>query len=81
MPMHLSRPFIQQCYIGRPLESDDVVADLLRRQSWRYRGLDEVKVKRRMLGYLSRRGYDRELANRAAGKIWQEIRDNDIAGD
>ena len=63
------------------LESDAVVVDLLRRQSWRYRGLDELKVKRRMLGYLCRRGYDRDLANRAAGQIWQEIRDNEIAGD
>ena len=63
------------------LESDAVVADLLRRQCWRYRGVDEVKAKRRMLGYLSRRGYDRELANRAAGQVWQEIRNDDIAGD
>ena len=63
------------------LESGEVVADLLRRQQWRYRGLDQVTARRRMLGYLSRRGYDRETAESAVQQVWEEIQDNDVAGD
>ncbi len=63
------------------LESGEVVADLLRRQQWRYRGLDQVTARRRMLGYLSRRGYDRETADSAVQQVWEEIQDNDVAGD
>ena len=63
------------------LESGEVVADLLRRQQWRYRGLDQATARRRMLGYLSRRGYDRETAASAVKQVWEEIQDNDIAGD
>ena len=63
------------------LESGEVVVDLLRRQQWRYRGLDQVTARRRMLGYLSRRGYDRETADSAVQQVWEEIQDNDVAGD
>ena len=63
------------------LESDTAVADLLRRQSWRYRGLDQVKAMRRMLDYLSRRGYGREMANRAVRQVWQEMQEDDVAGN
>ena len=63
------------------LESGSAALKLLSRQQWRYRELDELKAKRRMLGLLARRGYDRELAFKAVEQVWEEIQRNDVEGD
>ena len=63
------------------LDSGSAALKLLSRQQWRYRELDELKAKRRMLGLLARRGYDRELAFKAVEQVWEEIQRNDVEGD
>ena len=63
------------------LASGSAALKLLRRQQWRFRALDEHKAKRRMLGLLARRGYDRELAFKAVEQVWEEIQRNDVEGD
>ena len=55
------------------LESESAVVGLLVRQCWRYAGLEEQKAKRRMFGYLSRRGYDMELAKKAVDQVWEKM--------
>ena len=63
------------------LESGTAAAKLLRRQLWRYNGLDERKAKRRMLGLLARRGYEQELALKTVEQVWEEMQSNDLERD
>ena len=63
------------------LESGSAAVNLLSRQQWRYRELDESKAKRRMLGLLARRGYNQELAFKAVEQVWEEMQRNDLEGD
>jgi regulatory protein len=58
-------------FAGR-LDSDDTAAGLLRRQRWRYAGLDQTAARRRMLGFLARRGYAPEAAWKAIDQVWEE---------
>ncbi len=57
------------------LDSGERAVDLLAKQAWRYRGLEAEKAKRRMLGFLARRGYDAESARAAVETVWQELTD------
>ena len=57
------------------LDSSERAVDLLAKQAWRYRGLEAEKAKRRMLGFLARRGYDAESARTAVETVWQELTD------
>ena len=52
--------------------SEASAVDLLRQQGGRYRGLDEDRARRRMLGLLARRGFDPETASGAVERIRQE---------
>jgi regulatory protein len=63
------------------LDSDETAASLLRRQRWRFAGVEEVKAKRRMLGLLARRGYAQETAQKAVETVWEEFRKHDLEGD
>jgi regulatory protein len=58
-------------FAGR-LDAADAAAGLLRRQRWRYAGLDPTAARRRMLGFLARRGYESELAWKAIDQVWEE---------
>ena len=49
--------------------------ELLGKQAWRYRGLERDKAKRRMLGFLARRGDDADMARKAVDQVWQELAD------
>lgn len=62
------------------LNSDVRAVELLNKQAWRYRGLPPDKAKRRMLGFLARRGCDGEMARAAVQQVWQELAD-EVAGD
>ncbi|MFL2542132.1 MAG: regulatory protein RecX [Candidatus Latescibacterota bacterium] len=57
------------------LDSEERATELLGKQAWRYRGLERDKAKRRMLGFLARRGYDAQMAMSAVDKVWQEIQE------
>lgn len=57
------------------LDSEERAVGLLGKQAWRYRGLERDKAKRRMLGFLARRGYDSQMARSAVEKVWQELQD------
>jgi regulatory protein len=57
------------------LDSEERAMGLLGKQAWRYRGLERDKAKRRMLGFLARRGYDAQMARSAVDKVWQELED------
>ena len=57
------------------LDSNERAVELLGKQAWRYRGLDCNKAKRRMLGFLARRGYDADMARKAVDHVWQELAD------
>jgi len=63
------------------LDSTKAAVALLRRQRGRYAGLEETKAKRRMLGFLARRGYEPETAREAVEAIWRELQENDREGD
>ena len=62
------------------LDSGDRAVELLSKQAWRYRGLAADKAKRRMLGFLARRGCDQEMARAAVEQVWQELAD-EVEGD
>ena len=62
------------------LESGERAAELLSKQAWRYQGLAPDKAKRRMLGFLARRGCDLEMARAAVEQVWQELA-NEVEGD
>ena len=62
------------------LDSGDRAVELLNKQAWRYRGLAADKAKRRMLGFLARRGCDQEMARAAVEQVWQELAD-EVEGD
>jgi regulatory protein len=66
---------------GAVLDSAETAKELLRRQSRRYAGLDEVKARRRMFGFLARRGYDQDTVQAAVDAVWKELRRDDIEGD
>lgn len=66
---------------GGELDTSETAADILRRQGWRYAGLEEMKAKRRMLGFLARRGYGQETARKAIEQIWKELQRNDLEGN
>ena len=66
---------------GEALDSIETATALLRRQKWRYAGLEEVKAKRRMLGFLARRGYESGTVYKAIDKVWEELQRNDLEGD
>ncbi len=57
------------------LDSEERAIGLLGKQAWRYRGLERDKAKRRMLGFLARRGYDAQMARSAVDKVWQELQE------
>ena len=57
------------------LDSEERAVGLLGKQAWRYRGLERDKAKRRMLGFLARRGYDTQMARSAVDKVWQELQE------
>ena len=57
------------------LDSDERAVELLNKQAWRYRGLERDKAKRRMLGFLARRGYEADMARKAVDQVWQELAD------
>ena len=57
------------------LDSNERAVELLGKQAWRYRGLERDKAKRRMLGFLARRGYDADMARKAVDQVWQELAD------
>ena len=62
------------------LDSSERTVALLSKQAWRYRGLPSDKAKRRMLGFLARRGCDAEMARAAVEQVWQELA-NEVEGD
>ena len=62
------------------LASGEQAVELLNKQAWRYRGLTPAKAKRRMLGFLARRGCDKEMARAAVEQVWKEL-DSEVAGD
>ncbi|MXX41370.1 MAG: regulatory protein RecX [Gemmatimonadetes bacterium] len=62
------------------LDSSERTVALLSKQAWRYRGLAPDKAKRRMLGFLARRGCDQEMARAAVEQVWQELA-NEVEGD
>ena len=57
------------------LDSNERAVEMLGKQAWRYRGLERDKAKRRMLGFLARRGYDADMARKAVDQVWQELAD------
>jgi regulatory protein len=57
------------------LDSEERAVGLLGKQAWRYRGLERDKAKRRMLGFLARRGYDAQMSRSAVDKVWQELQE------
>ena len=59
------------------LDSEERAIGLLGKQAWRYRGLERDKAKRRMLGFLARRGYDAQMARSAVDKVWQELQESE----
>lgn len=63
------------------LGTESAALGLLRHQWSRYAGLDELRAKRRMLGLLSRRGYEHEAAMRAVEQVWEEKQRDDVKGD
>ena len=65
------------------LDSEERAIALLGKQAWRYRGLERDKAKRRMLGFLARRGYDAQMARSAVDKVWQELQElqDEVAGN
>ncbi len=62
------------------LDSSERAVELLSKQVWRYRGLAPDKAKRRMLGFLARRGCDAETASVAVEQVWQELASNRADG-
>ena len=62
------------------LDSSERTVALLSKQAWRYRGLAPDTAKRRMLGFLARRGCDAEMARAAVEQVWQELA-NEVEGD
>lgn len=60
------------------LENPDRAVDLLRKQAWRYRSLERDKARRRMLGFLARRGYDGQTAWTAIEHVWKEIEEDEV---
>ena len=62
------------------LNSGERAVDLLSKQAWRYRGLAPDKAKRRMLGFLARRGCNEEMAKAAVEQVWQELA-NEVEGN
>ncbi len=63
------------------LNSPDRALDLLRKQAWRYRGLQREKAQRRMLGFLARRGCDPQAARKAIDQVWEELQEDEVTGD
>jgi regulatory protein len=63
------------------LGSAEVAVEALRRQGWRYRRLDGERARRRMFGFLARRGFDMELARRAVDQVWKELEEDGIESD
>ncbi|MEW6753694.1 MAG: regulatory protein RecX [Candidatus Latescibacterota bacterium] len=55
------------------VDSAEVAAGLLRRQAWRYAGVEEGKARSRMLGFLARRGYDHDTAASAVARVLEEL--------
>jgi regulatory protein len=66
---------------GPLLGSAEQAAGLLRKQAWRYRGVEEDKARRRMLGFLARRGYGPDEAREAVEQVWKEMESNEGQGD
>ena len=60
-------------------DSSERAVALLSKQAWRYRGLPPDKAKRRMLGFLARRGCEAEMARKVVEQVWQELAD-EVAG-
>ena len=84
----LRRKGIDETVIARVLEefretldTPDEAVSLLRRQKWRYAGLEEKKAKRRMWGFLARRGYPQEAMRRAIDKVWEDLKRNEVERD
>ena len=63
------------------LDSSGTAADILRRQRWRYAGLETAKARRRMLDLLARRGYSGELAYSVVERVLEEIQQDDLKRD
>lgn len=53
--------------------SEEAAVELLRGQAERYRGVEEMRAKRRMYGLLARRGFDSETASRAVDRVWGKM--------
>lgn len=66
---------------GEELDSVETAKAVLRRQQWRYIGLEETRAKRRMLGLLARRGYESEIAQTAIEAVWEELQPHEGARD
>ena len=58
---------------GDAVGSGSSAVDLLRRVEGRYRGLDEITARRRLLGVLARRGFDPETSRSAVDQILGEL--------
>jgi regulatory protein len=67
-------------YAGQ-LDAPGRAVGLLRKQSWRYRSLDREKARRRMLGFLARRGYDAQTAWEAIDQVWKELQEDEVTGN
>ena len=63
------------------LDSTATAVDILRRQSWRYAGLETLKAQRRMFDLLARRGYNHEIASHAVEQVLEEWQHNDLKRD
>jgi regulatory protein len=53
--------------------TEETAFQLLSSQAQRYRGMEEMRAKRRMYGLLARRGFDSDTASRAVDQAWAEL--------
>ena len=58
---------------GDELGSEISAVGFLQRQAKHYRGVEEMRAKRRMYGLLARRGFESETASRAVERVWREM--------
>lgn len=72
---HVARELIDAVLdeFAEELASAERAAELLRRQAWRYQGIERAKARNRMMGLLARRGYDSTTAQAAIELVWQEL--------
>ncbi len=76
--MGVARDVVEEALEG--YDEEDNARRAAAMASLRLAGLDEAAFRRRLSGYLARRGFSRGIAIRVVDELWRELADSDDSG-